>query len=107
MRREPRVALAQVEEELELCTEQGFGLYLTFGTVLWGWALAAQGQWAEGIAQIGEGFAAFRATGAGVFWPWFLALWAETCGQAGQIDEGQRAAEEALEALQMREDRVY
>jgi hypothetical protein len=107
LRREPRVVLAQVEEELELCTEQGFGLYLTFGTVLRGWALAALGQWAEGIAQIREGFAAFRATGAGVFWPWFLALLAEACGQAGQIDEGRRAAEAALEALQTHEDRVY
>jgi predicted ATPase len=107
LRREPQVALAQVEEALALCTEQGFGLYLTFGMVLRGWALAAQGQWAEGIAQIREGFAAFRATGAGVFWPWFLALLADACSQAGQIDEGQPASEEALEALQTHEDRIY
>jgi predicted ATPase/class 3 adenylate cyclase len=107
LRREPQLALAQAEAELVLCTEQGFTLYRTWGTVLRGWALAAQGQGAEGIAQIHEGFAAFRATGTGVFWPWFLALLAEACGQAGQINEGLRASEEALEALQTHEDRVY
>jgi TOMM system kinase/cyclase fusion protein len=107
LRREPQVALVQVEEALALCTEQGFALYLTFGTVLRGWALAAQGQSAEGIAQLREGFAAFRATGAGVFWPWFLAMLAEAYGQAGQINEGLRALEEALEAVQTKEDRCY
>jgi predicted ATPase len=107
LRRESPVALAQVEEALALCTEQGFALYLTFGMGLRGWALAAQGQWAEGIAQIREGFAAFRATGAGVFWPWFLALLAEACGQAGQINEGLCALGEALTAVQTKEDRFY
>ena len=40
-------------------------------------------------------------------WPWFLALLAEACGKAGQIDEGLRALEEALEAVQNNEERVY
>ena len=40
-------------------------------------------------------------------WPWFLALLAEACGRAGQVDEGLRVLEEALEAVQNNEDRVY
>ena len=65
-----------------------------------GWALAQQGEVAEGIAQIRQGFAGWRATGAGVAWPWFLALLAEACGKVGQQDEGLRALEEALTAVQ-------
>src|SRR5262249_11352186 len=58
--------LAVVQERLEvqqaLCTEQGFAQYLAWGTVLRGSAVAAQGQWAEGIAQIRAGMATWRAT---------------------------------------------
>ena len=62
---------------------------------------------AEGIAQIRQGFAAWRATGAGVAWPWWLALLAEACGKVGQLDEGLRALEEALAAVQHNEEHHY
>ena len=62
---------------------------------------------AEGLAQIRQGFAAWRATGAGVAWPWFLALLAEACGKVGQLDEGLRALEEALAAVQHNEEHHY
>ena len=42
----------------------GFPLWLALGTILQGWALAEQGQGEEGIAQIRQGLAAYRATGA-------------------------------------------
>jgi predicted ATPase len=62
---------------------------------------------AEGIAQIRQGFAAWRATGAGVAWPWWLALLAEVCGKVGQLDEGLGALEEALAAVQHNEEHHY
>jgi predicted ATPase len=62
---------------------------------------------AEGIAQIRQGFAGWRATGAGVAWPWFLALLAEACGKVGQLDEGLRALDEALAAVQHNEEHHY
>ena len=40
-------------------------------------------------------------------WPWFLATLAESCGKAGQIDEGLHALEEALQAVQTNEERLY
>ena len=107
LRREPQAARTQAEAELALYTEQGITHYHAWGLLPWGWALAAQGQRAEGIAQIRQGFAGWRATGSGVVWLWFLALLAEACGEAGQIDEGLHALEEALEALHTHEDRVY
>ncbi len=46
-----------------LCTEQGFSYWLAYGTILWGWALAEQGQREEGIAQMRQGLAALGPQG--------------------------------------------
>ena len=61
----------------------------------------------EGITQIRQGFAGWRARAAGVAWPWWLALFAEAYGQVGQVDEGLRALEEALAAVQRNEEGHY
>jgi class 3 adenylate cyclase len=107
LRREPQAARAQAEAALALCTEQGFGLYGAWSLLPRGWALAQQGEVTEGIAQIRQGFAGLRATGAGLTWPWWLALLAEACGTVGQLDEGLRALEEALAAVQHNEEGHY
>jgi predicted ATPase len=107
LRHEVAMGQERAEAQLALCAEHGFAQYLAWGTVQRGWALAAQGQWAEGIAQIRQGFAAWRARGVGVQWLWFLALLAEACGRTGQVEEGLRALEEALEAMQTTEDHSY
>jgi predicted ATPase len=75
--------------------------------VLRGAVLTAQGAWGEGLAQMHEGLAAWRARGLHMFWLWFHALLAEACGGAGQVEEGLCALEEALEALPTVEDRFY
>ena len=105
--RQAPVIQERLDAQLALCAEQGFALYHAWGTIIRGWAVAAQGQWAEGIAQIRQGFAAWRAIGVGLSWPWFLALLAEACGQAGQVEEGLHALREALESMQTMEDRFY
>jgi len=48
----------------------------------WGSALAAQGTWAERLAQRREGLAAYRVS-ARIPWLLFLGLRAEACGRAG------------------------
>ena len=40
-------------------------------------------------------------------WPWWLATLAEACGKVGQLDEGLRAVEEALAAVQRNEEGHY
>jgi predicted ATPase len=107
LRREPHAARVQAEAVLALCTEQGFGMYGAWSLLPRGWALTQQGEVTEGIAQIRQGFAGFRATGAGLTWPWWLALLAEACGKVGQLDEGLRALEEALAAVQHNEEGHY
>jgi predicted ATPase len=93
-RREWQTAQAHAEALVALATEHGFARYAGLGVYLWGWALAAQGQGAEGIAQMRQGLAAMRATGA-VIGREVHAL-AGVYGQVGQVDEGLHLLAEAL-----------
>jgi len=95
-RREGEATQARVEVTIALAREQGFSLWLALGTVLWGWALAEQGQSDAGVIQIREGMAAYRATGAEVDRSYCLALLAEAYGQGKRYDEGLAVLEEAL-----------
>jgi predicted ATPase len=81
-----------------LSTEHGFALWQAAGVVFDGWTLAEGGRATEGIARIEDGLDAYRATGAGLFVPYFLALLGTTHGAAGQVVEGQRLLAEALDA---------
>jgi predicted ATPase len=72
-----------------------------------GWALADQGQGGEGIAQLHEGVAASRATGAEVFLTGWLAMLAEAYGKVGQTEEGLRVVDEALTLVEKKGERVY
>jgi predicted ATPase/DNA-binding winged helix-turn-helix (wHTH) protein len=84
---------------MALCTEQGFALYLARGTILQGWAIAEQGQGAEGLAQMRQGLVAYQTTGAAVFRPYYLAFLAEAYGKVGQAGEGLTLLDEALAAV--------
>lgn len=64
-----------------------------------GGALAAQGQGEEGIAQMQQGLAAWRATGTEIAGPSYLALLAEAHGKVGQTEEGLTVLAEALDAV--------
>ncbi len=98
-RREGRAVQEQAEAAMTLSTEQGFPLFLAAGTVLQGWALAEQGQGEAGIAQMRQGIAAWRATGAELLWPYFTALLAEGSGKGGQAEEGLALLAEAVEVM--------
>jgi predicted ATPase/DNA-binding winged helix-turn-helix (wHTH) protein len=91
-----RPAQAWAEASIALCREQGFAFRLARGTILRGWALAAQGHSEEGIAQMQEGLAAHRATGIALGLTYYLALLAEGYGYAGQMDKGLMVVREAL-----------
>jgi len=86
----------RAEAAITLSTEQGFPHWLAVGTFLRGWALAAQGQGAEGVAQMHQGLAARRAAGAELGRPLLLALLAEAYRGMGQAEEGLALVAEAL-----------
>jgi class 3 adenylate cyclase/predicted ATPase len=95
-RREAQVVQEHAEALMELSTEQSFPYFLDFGTILRGWALTAQGEEAEGVAQVHQGLVAYRGMGSEVHRPYFLALLAEAYGEVGQPEEGLTALVEAL-----------
>ena len=106
-RREGQAVQERGEAVVALCTEQGFPFHLAWGTIFRGWALAEQGHRAEGLGQLREGLAAWRATGAELWWSHFLALLAELQGKGGQAEEGLTSVDEALTFVERTEERHY
>jgi predicted ATPase/class 3 adenylate cyclase len=106
-RREGLLAQERAEASIAFATEQSVAQWLAQGIVLRGWALAAQGHGAEGIAQIGEGIGAWRATGAELVQPWNLAQLAEAYARAGQSTEGLHVIMEALTLMGKTEERWW
>ena len=95
-RREWQTVQAHAETMLALATEHGFARHVALGTLFRGMALAAQGQSAEGLAQMRQGLATYRATGSAVGMPGHLAQLVEAYGQVSQVDEGMHLLTEAL-----------
>jgi predicted ATPase len=92
---------------MALSAEQGFPVWLGFGTFFKGWALVEQGQREEGIAQLRQGMAAMRATGAELYQPYCLALLAEAYEKVGQAEEGVSVLTEALAIVHKNGERWY
>src|SRR5262249_55660558 len=106
-RREAQAVQERAEAEIALCTEQGFAFFLAGGCLYRGWALVEQGQGKEGIAQLHQGLAAWRATGTQMHWPHFLALLAEAYREVGQTEEGFTLLAEALAQMEKTGERWY
>src|SRR5262249_12517206 len=80
---------------------------ITHGTPVRGWALALQGQGEEGMAQVLQGIAAWRATGAVQLVPYFSTLLADVCGHRGHTAEGLQALAEAHTLVEQHEERWW
>ncbi|MBI3801356.1 MAG: AAA family ATPase [Deltaproteobacteria bacterium] len=104
-RRENERVQERAEAEVALAGEQGLPLWLAWGTMFRGWALAEQGEKEAGLVQLRQGFAAFRATGSGLLIPYCLCLLAETYGRVGQLEEGLSVLTEALAVVNSNEER--
>ena len=92
---------------MALCTEQGFAMFLAGGAMYRGWALAEQGHGKEGIVQIRQGLTAYRATGAEMGRPYFLALLAEAYGKVGDTEQGLATLVEAFALVEQTGERWY
>jgi len=83
---------------IELSTRHNFAWWLAGGGVLRGWTRSASGNTAEGLEWIEDGIDDWRATGAMVEVPYYLALKAEALYLAHRTSEALEAINEA-EAL--------
>jgi predicted ATPase len=95
-RRESHAAHERAEALLALSTAHGFQDRVAEGTILRGWALAEQGERAEGMMQMRQGLAALQAAERALRVPYWLALLGEAYGTVGQAEEGLRVLAEAM-----------
>jgi class 3 adenylate cyclase/predicted ATPase len=107
LRRDARLTRQYAEAAISLAAEQGMPFWLWWGTILRGSALTQQGSLQEGIAQIREGLAGYRATGAEMGYSYFLALLADGYRQTGETDAGLGVVDEAMEMVSRSGEHCY
>jgi tetratricopeptide (TPR) repeat protein len=85
----------QSEAAIALATELGLVSWLLWATALRGWALVELGHADDGIVQLRETTARWRAMTTGLA-PYFLSLLADAYKTAGRTEEGLTALDEAV-----------
>ncbi|HEV8716897.1 MAG TPA: tetratricopeptide repeat protein, partial [Candidatus Binatia bacterium] len=94
--REKHTTQEQAETQIAFSSDRGSPYWVVLGTIYRGWALAAQGQGEEGIAQMRQALAAHQAMGLGLAMTYYLSLLAEAYGTIGQTEKGLSVLAEAL-----------
>jgi predicted ATPase len=97
----------QAEATVALSTEQGFPLWVTWGTILHGWARAMQDQGAEEMAEVRQGIAACRAVGNALYVQYFCTILADVAAHLGYIEDGLQALAEAHTLVEQHEERWW
>jgi len=92
---------------IALSTRHKFAYFLAGPAILRGWARSASGNTAEGIPWIEQGIKDFRATGAIIDLPYFLALKAEALHLANRTSEALEAITEAQAIVERSEGRWW
>jgi predicted ATPase len=80
-----------------VATEQGFPLYRALGTIYHGCRKARTGDVEEGISLLRSGSSAYSATGAETRISYHIALLANACEIAGQVEEALSLLDNALQ----------
>jgi class 3 adenylate cyclase/predicted ATPase len=92
---------------VSLSTAQGFPSWAALGMSLRGWALAMQGQGEEGLAQVRQGIATWRETGAVLGVPFMSTLLAEVLADLGDPEDGLQVLTEAYTLVEQQEERCW
>jgi TOMM system kinase/cyclase fusion protein len=95
-RREDIEAQQLAEQTLTLSNEQGFPIWSAAATVVRGWASSLQMQNENGLEQIRQGIAAWKATGTNLYAPYWWALLTHALLARGKIAEAKAAIDTAL-----------
>jgi predicted ATPase len=106
-RRDVLAVHEHAEAAIALATAQEFPQWAALGMSMRGWALAMQGQGEVGMAQVRQGIAAYRATGAALIIPYLCTVLAEVCDHLGHLDEGLQALAEAHTLVEQHEERYW
>ena len=96
LRGEPQATQEYATAAVTVSTESGFSYWFALGTMLQGWALAAQGKHDEGQATFLQGLSILRTIGTRVGEPLYLTILAGMYRETGQIEPGLSTLAEAF-----------
>jgi class 3 adenylate cyclase/predicted ATPase len=99
--------LRRAEKVVALSMEHGFPMFQLLAMMVRGWCLAMLGRPEEGIAQLQQGVAVWRSSGAEIGVPFMLTLLADAYRRAGRPEEGLKQLIEAEHSMEARNERVY
>jgi tetratricopeptide (TPR) repeat protein len=104
IRSNPESLLQDADTHLAFAAEHGLGLQQALGRIYRGWSLAALGHADEGLTALGTGLAGLDETGAFIWRPLLLTVFADACRIAGKLPaalghltEAQRLTDETAE----------
>ena len=106
-RRETSAARRLAEASIELCTRQGFPVWLALALVIRGRCLTKQGETDEGLAEMRKGIDLWASTGALVTRPYYLAQLAEGLMSCGRLAEARDVLSEALGIVDRTGERYF
>jgi predicted ATPase len=107
LRRDVSAVHEQADAAIALATEQGFPLFVAWGTSVRGWALTMQGQDEAGRVQVYHGIAVTLATETAVLVPYLCTLLAEVSHHLGYTEDGLQALAEAHTLVEQHEERWW
>jgi class 3 adenylate cyclase/predicted ATPase len=96
-----------VNQLMAVATEHGFPHWHAQGTIYRGWVRVKNGDVTEGISLLRSGSAAYRASGAELFVPHYMALLAGACEIAGHVEEGLTLLDDALDVIERTGERWF
>jgi predicted ATPase len=99
------VADALLDEQLALAIEKGGQSWRAFGTMHRGVLLSANGNFPEAVNMLTSGIAAFRATGARLYLPFYISHLARAYSEVSNWNEAWSCIEEAIEAANVTKER--
>ena len=101
-------ALDELVNQLDaVATEQGFPHWRAQGAIYRGWVKIKNGDLTEGMSLLRSGSTAYRASGAELLVPHYIALQAAACEIAAQVEEGLALLDDALQAVERTGERWF
>jgi predicted ATPase len=83
-----------------VATEQGFAHWRAQGAIFRGWVKVNNGDVTEGLSLLRGGSIAYHAAGAELWMPYQIALLAQACEIAGQVEEAVTRLDDALQIVE-------
>jgi predicted ATPase/DNA-binding SARP family transcriptional activator len=107
LRADEAVAREHAEQALALANKYQAPYYRTWAGILVSYALALEQPDEEYIGRLRDSILEFKAPGARLRLPYYLALLAQVCGRAGRAEEGLACIDEALAEARTHNERWW